>query len=102
MMTGLSQHFDASKRLSDYRDFRWVNEVEGKLSMGPPGQQQPPKKQRKKEAKPSLGSEFKAKKAGGDVKKNGVSPYAYVSLNEAGKKGAGSLTGKKKGSRGRH
>lgn len=80
---------------------RWVQEVEGKLPLGPQGVQQAPKKKQKKEPKPSLGSEFKAKKAGGDVKKNGVSPYAYVSLNEAGKKGA-SLTGKRKGSRGRN
>lgn len=38
-----------------------------------------------------LGHEFKAKKAGGDVKKNGIDPYGYVSLSQAsgGKKGRG-------------
>ncbi|EPQ57690.1 hypothetical protein GLOTRDRAFT_37808 [Gloeophyllum trabeum ATCC 11539] len=41
-------------------------------------------KQRKTEAK--LGHEFKAKRAGGDVKKGGVDPYAYLPLSQAAKK----------------
>ncbi|PVF95410.1 NUC173-domain-containing protein [Serendipita vermifera] len=38
-----------------------------------------------------LGQEFKAKKAGGDVKKNGMDPYAYLTLGQAagGRKGRG-------------
>ncbi|KAH9839369.1 ribosomal RNA-processing protein 12 [Rhodofomes roseus] len=42
------------------------------------------KNKRRTEAK--LGQEFKAKKAGGDVKKGGVEPYAYLSLSQAAKK----------------
>ncbi|KAI3618589.1 ribosomal rna-processing protein 12 [Moniliophthora roreri] len=45
------------------------------------------KKQKVKNAKP--GHEFKAKRAGGDVKKGGVDPYAYVTLSQASKKGGG-------------
>ncbi|PPR02396.1 hypothetical protein CVT26_011364 [Gymnopilus dilepis] len=43
-----------------------------------------PKKPRSK-SEPKLGQEFRAKKAGGDVKKNGVDPYAYLSLSQAAK-----------------
>ncbi|KAH9931181.1 ribosomal RNA-processing protein 12 [Epithele typhae] len=35
---------------------------------------------------PKFGHEFKAKKAGGDVKKGGVDPYAYMSLSQAASK----------------
>ncbi|KAJ6625900.1 armadillo-type protein [Mycena sp. CBHHK59/15] len=34
-----------------------------------------------------FGHEFKAKRAGGDVKKGGVDPYAYMPLSQAAKKG---------------
>ncbi|KAJ8514385.1 hypothetical protein ONZ45_g8057 [Pleurotus djamor] len=44
-----------------------------------------PKLKKKSDAK--LGHEFKAKKAGGDVKKGGVDPYAYLTLSQAAKKG---------------
>ncbi|KAL1743842.1 armadillo-type protein [Schizophyllum fasciatum] len=45
------------------------------------------KKPRSKKQDPKpVGHEFKAKKAGGDVKKRGVDPYAYVSLSQAAKK----------------
>ncbi|KAK1235746.1 pre-rRNA processing protein [Marasmius sp. AFHP31] len=47
-----------------------------------------PKKQRTKQSNSRPGQEFKAKRAGGDIKKNGVDPYAYVTLSQAaGKKG---------------
>ncbi|KAK0563468.1 pre-rRNA processing protein [Tilletia horrida] len=46
------------------------------------------KKKAKKE-KVAIGAEFRAKKAGGDVSKNGQTPYAYVAL--------GQVAGKKKG-----
>ncbi|KAI5890624.1 rRNA processing protein RRP12 [Schizophyllum commune H4-8] len=44
------------------------------------------KKPRSKKQEKPVGHEFKAKKAGGDVKKRGVDPYAYVSLSQAAKK----------------
>ncbi|KAG6920273.1 hypothetical protein DXG01_005042 [Tephrocybe rancida] len=44
-------------------------------------------KKNKRKAEPKLGHEFKAKRAGGDVKKKGVDPYAYLSLSQAAKKG---------------
>lgn len=40
----------------------------------------------KKKSEAKLGHEFKAKKAGGDLKKGGLDPYAYVSLKQAAKK----------------
>ncbi|KAG0698148.1 armadillo-type protein [Suillus ampliporus] len=43
-------------------------------------------KKNKQRTEPKLGHEFKAKKAGGDVKKGGVDPYAYLSLSQAAKK----------------
>ncbi|KAK7035453.1 pre-rRNA processing protein [Paramarasmius palmivorus] len=45
------------------------------------------KKQKTKN--PKLGQDFKAKRAGGDVKKGGVDPYAYVTLSQASKKSGG-------------
>ncbi|KAM0786993.1 hypothetical protein ACM66B_002411 [Microbotryomycetes sp. NB124-2] len=45
------------------------------------------KRKKQRQEKTSIGGEFKAKRAGGDVKKNGMQPYAYVPLaNVAGKK----------------
>ncbi|KAF8070663.1 armadillo-type protein [Lyophyllum atratum] len=44
-------------------------------------------KKNKRKAEQKIGHEFKAKKAGGDVKKKGVDPYAYLSLSQASKKG---------------
>jgi len=41
----------------------------------------------KKRSEVKLGHEFKAKKAGGDLKKGGLDPYAYVPLKQAAKKG---------------
>lgn len=46
------------------------------------------KKNERKANFAKLGHEFKAKKAGGDVKKGGVDPYAYMPLSQAAKKGA--------------
>nr|XP_019045182.1 ribosomal RNA-processing protein 12 [Kwoniella bestiolae CBS 10118]OCF24112.1 ribosomal RNA-processing protein 12 [Kwoniella bestiolae CBS 10118] len=61
---------------------------------------------RKKRKAMGLGEEFKAKRAGGDIKRTGgPDPYSYVSLGQAGsrKQGKGgqklNLTNKKKGSR---
>ncbi|KAF8521281.1 NUC173-domain-containing protein [Hysterangium stoloniferum] len=44
-------------------------------------------KKRKKD--PKLGHEFKAKNAGGDMKKGGMDPYAYLPLSQAAKKKGG-------------
>ncbi|KAG5648632.1 hypothetical protein DXG03_003243 [Asterophora parasitica] len=44
-------------------------------------------KKNKRKVEPKIGHEFKAKKAGGDVKKKGIDPYAYLSLSQAAKKG---------------
>jgi len=56
-------------------------------------------KKPKKKNEPKFGHEFKAKKAGGDVKKGGVDPYAYMSLSQAAKGGRGrgqiGITGKR-------
>jgi len=45
------------------------------------------KKMKKKSSEVKLGHEFKAKKAGGDIKKGGVDPFAYMSLSQAAKNG---------------
>ncbi|KAF8813761.1 NUC173-domain-containing protein [Phlegmacium glaucopus] len=45
------------------------------------------KKIKKKKSEVKLGHEFKAKKAGGDIKKGGVDPFAYMSLSQAAKNG---------------
>ncbi|KAI9509733.1 NUC173-domain-containing protein [Russula earlei] len=42
----------------------------------------------KKRSETKLGHEFRAKKAGGDLKKGRLDPYAYVPLKQAAKKGA--------------
>ncbi|CAA7261659.1 unnamed protein product [Cyclocybe aegerita] len=55
-------------------------------------------KKSKKKVEPKLGHEFKAKKAGGDVRKGGLDPYAYLSLSQAtkaGKRGPLGIAGKR-------
>ncbi|SJX64397.1 related to RRP12-Protein required for normal pre-rRNA processing [Sporisorium reilianum f. sp. reilianum] len=44
---------------------------------------------RKKRAKETIGKEFRAKRGGGDVIRNGKSPYAYVPLSQVAGKKAG-------------
>lgn len=72
--------------------------------MGEKNQGQKKKKNRNEVGR--LGEEFRAKRAGGDVKKvGGPDPYSYVPIGQAaarykGGKGKVSLTNKKKGSRG--
>ncbi|KAG6850944.1 hypothetical protein H0H93_005813 [Arthromyces matolae] len=44
-------------------------------------------KKSKRKGDPGLGHEFKAKRAGGDVKKKGMDPFAYMTLSQANKKG---------------
>lgn len=57
-----------------------------------------PKKQpKKKQPKERIGAEFRAKKAGGDVKRaDGPNPYAYVPLGNGKKKGNLSIVNKGK------
>ncbi|THU95393.1 ribosomal RNA-processing protein 12 [Dendrothele bispora CBS 962.96] len=43
----------------------------------------------KRRSSVKLGQEFKSKRAGGDLKKSGVDPYAYLTLAQASKKGRG-------------
>ncbi|KAJ7496027.1 armadillo-type protein [Mycena galericulata] len=71
---------DTKKRRRDNED------VDGDVEMaeGDGGHGKPKKPKRRGE--PKFGHEFKAKKAGGDVKKGGVDPYAYMSLSQAAKK----------------
>lgn len=58
---------------------------------------QRPKKQPKKKVKESIGQEFKAKKAGGDVKRSdGINPYAYVPLGNGKKRSGLSIVNKGK------
>ncbi|KAJ7683246.1 armadillo-type protein [Mycena rosella] len=62
-------------------------EADGDVEMGD-GEAGPGKfkKAKRRIDTPKFGHEFKAKKAGGDVKKGGVDPYAYMSLSQAAKK----------------
>ncbi|KAL4078409.1 armadillo-type protein [Scleroderma yunnanense] len=57
---------------------------DGDVEMGDETVTSNKKSHRRSEVK--LGHEFKAKKAGGDVKKGGLDPYAYVPLGQAAKK----------------
>ncbi|KAI0630149.1 NUC173-domain-containing protein [Trametes polyzona] len=59
-------------------------EEDVEMANGEAGQK--PGKKSKKKAEPKFGQEFKAKKAGGDVKKHGIDPYAYMPLQQAAKK----------------
>ncbi|KAF7428290.1 hypothetical protein PC9H_007511 [Pleurotus ostreatus] len=63
---------------------READERDQDVEMADP-EAKPPKNKKKTDVRP--GQEFKAKKAGGDVKKDGVDPYAYLSLSQAAKKG---------------
>ncbi|EJF65237.1 ribosomal RNA-processing protein 12 [Dichomitus squalens LYAD-421 SS1] len=61
-------------------------EADGDIEMADGEAQKAAGKKTKRKMEPKLGHEFKAKKAGGDVKKGGVDPYAYLSLSQAAKK----------------
>ncbi|KAF9469880.1 ribosomal RNA-processing protein 12 [Collybia nuda] len=72
----------------DTRKRRRENEEMDDIEMAD-GETPVAKPKRKKEMRNDVkfGREFKAKKAGGDVKRGGVDPYAYVPLSQAAKKG---------------
>ncbi|KAF9501928.1 ribosomal RNA-processing protein 12 [Pleurotus eryngii] len=72
---------------------READERDQDVEMADPeaAQAKPPKNKKKTDVRP--GQEFKAKNAGGDVKKGGVDPYAYLSLSQAAKKGQRGRTG---------
>jgi len=71
---------DTKKRRREHDEAEDVEMADGEASSG-----KGRKSKRKSDVK--LGHEFKAKKAGGDVKKGGVDPYAYLPLSQAAKKG---------------
>lgn len=54
------------------------------------------KTKKQKKVKENIGQEFRAKKAGGDIKKDGVSPYAYVPLGNGKKRSNLNIVGKGK------
>ncbi|PIL36261.1 hypothetical protein GSI_01923 [Ganoderma sinense ZZ0214-1] len=70
---------DTKKRRRENED------MDGDVEMAD-GEGQKADKKTKRRAEPKFGHEFKAKKAGGDVKKGGVDPYAYMPLSQAAKK----------------
>ncbi|CAL1707164.1 unnamed protein product [Somion occarium] len=68
---------DTKKRRRENEDGEDVEMADAEASSG---------RKSKRKSDPKLGHEFKAKKAGGDVKKGGVDPYAYLPLSQAAKK----------------
>ncbi|GAC98191.1 ribosomal RNA-processing protein [Pseudozyma hubeiensis SY62] len=64
-----------------------VEEAQDRARQVQSGKQAAAPSDRKKRVKETIGKEFRAKRGGGDVIRNGKSPYAYVPLSEvAGKK----------------
>lgn len=96
-------HKDTKKRRRDAETDGQDNDVEmADLTSAPAATVPAGRNKKAKKSKPvKVGQEFKAKKAGGDVKKGGLDPYAYVSLSRAAKGGRGkggqkmSVTGKR-------
>ncbi|KAF9241576.1 armadillo-type protein [Melanogaster broomeanus] len=71
---------DTKKRRRENEDDGDVEMADAETSAGT--------KKTKRRSDVKLGHEFKAKRAGGDVKKGGVDPYAYLPLSQAAKKKA--------------
>ncbi|KAG6333632.1 hypothetical protein ID866_5457 [Astraeus odoratus] len=69
---------DTKKRRRENED------QDGDVEMADETVSDPKKNKRRSEVK--LGHEFKARKAGGDIKKKGLEPYAYLPLGETAKK----------------
>ncbi|KAF9812553.1 hypothetical protein IEO21_06143 [Rhodonia placenta] len=77
----------------DTKKRRRENEADEDVEMADADAISPGKKSKRK-IEQKLGHEFRAKKAGGDIKKGGVEPYAYLSLAQAAKRhGRGSKVG---------
>ncbi|KAF7315455.1 rRNA processing protein [Mycena indigotica] len=76
---------DTKKRRRENED------VDGDVEMGDvePGGAPKSAKKAKGRSEAKFGHEFKAKKAGGDIKRGGVDPYAYMSLSQAAKRKGG-------------
>ncbi|KAJ3778669.1 armadillo-type protein [Lentinula raphanica] len=70
---------DTKKRRRDNEDLDMMDVDENEQSQS----------KQKRRTSVNLGHEFKAKRAGGDVKKGGVDPYAYLTLSQASKKSGG-------------
>jgi len=78
-------HKDTKKRRREADDAEDVEMADGESGTTA-------SKKNKRQAEQKIGHKFKAKRAGGDLKKNGIDPYAYVSLSQASKKaGRGGL-----------
>lgn len=98
---------DSRGNLKFNRNTKRAREAEGDILRGL--DEEDAKKENKlrerKKMRKQLGEEFRAKRAGGDIKREGgPDPYSYVPLGQTGgkkgKKGNFNLTNKKKGSRG--
>ncbi|KAJ7072103.1 armadillo-type protein [Mycena amicta] len=76
-------HKDTKKRRRENDD------IDGDVEMGDGETRAGKAKKTKGRPQAKFGQEFKAKKAGGDVKKGGVDPYAYMSLSQAAKRKGG-------------
>ncbi|KAJ3791123.1 NUC173-domain-containing protein [Lentinula aff. detonsa] len=70
---------DTKKRRRDNEDLDMMDVDDGDQSHN----------KQKRKSSINLGHEFKAKRAGGDVKKGSTDPYAYLSLSQASKKAGG-------------
>ncbi|GJJ06213.1 hypothetical protein Clacol_000403 [Clathrus columnatus] len=78
----------ANGRVKFHKDTkkRRANDVDGDGDVDMEDANGPKKANKKRKKEIKLGQEFKAKHAGGDVKKGGVDPYAYLPLSQATKK----------------
>ncbi|EGG08288.1 uncharacterized protein MELLADRAFT_85044 [Melampsora larici-populina 98AG31] len=92
---------DSKRRLDDLSDVENEENLKDLVN----GLDLNSKNKKKKAKKEKLGAEFKSKKAGGDmIQKKGVSPFAYLPMNDVSgkkgkkKKGEIDITGKKRGS----
>ncbi|KAL5506993.1 RRP12 [Sanghuangporus vaninii] len=77
---------DTKKRRREAEDGPGDDDVE-MLDVGTAAEKEKRKAKHRKPVK--IGQEFKAKRAGGDVKKGGVEPYAYLPLSQATKAARG-------------
>ncbi|KIK91816.1 hypothetical protein PAXRUDRAFT_34789 [Paxillus rubicundulus Ve08.2h10] len=70
----------------DTKKRRRENEEDGRDVEMADGETPVETKKNKRRSEVKLGHEFKAKKSGGDLKKGGLDPYAYLPLSQAAKK----------------
>ncbi|THH08369.1 hypothetical protein EW145_g2754 [Phellinidium pouzarii] len=86
-------HKDTKKRRRDAADAEGADEnVDVEMADGDAdasNKSRNKKLKQKQKSSTKIGQEFKAKRAGGDIKKGGVDPYAYLPLSQAAKGGRG-------------